>query len=157
VGSYRRCQVKYDSRTTEGQAISARWKSLTHSYLSRPPPRSVLRVEELATVLDNTGSFSSTRQSLEFVRAVALERVETIIQLSPRLEFAFIVEVASDDVSLLFEAAGTTFDNARMNGGFGTDGTSTPRRRDRVAGTTEAGVGKAHMGDLTKAGAWRFC
>ena len=102
-------------------------------------------VEELANALDNTGSFSSTRQSLEFVRAVALERIETIIQLSLRLEFAFMVEVISGDMSLLFEAADTVFDNAKMTNEFGSE-TSTPKRRDRVAGTTEVGVGKSVCG-----------
>jgi hypothetical protein len=105
----------------------------------------VLLVEELANVLDNTGSFSSTRQSLEFVRAVALERIEKIIQLSLRLEFAFMVEVISGDMSLLFEAADTVFDNAKMTNEFGSE-TSTPKRRDRVAGTTEVGVGKSVCG-----------
>jgi hypothetical protein len=70
-------------------------------------------VEELANLLDNTGSFSSTRQSLEFVRAVALERMETSIRLSLRLELALVVGVTSGDVSLLFKAADTVFNNAR--------------------------------------------
>ena len=102
-------------------------------------------MEELANALNNTGSFSSTRQSLEFVRAVPLERIETIIQLSLRLEFAFMVEVISGDMSLLFEAADTVFDNAKMTNEFGSE-TSTPKRRDRVAGTTEVGVGKSVCG-----------
>jgi hypothetical protein len=99
--------MKGDSQTTEGRATSARWRSLTHSYPSRPSPRSASLVEELANILDNTGSFSSARQSLESVRVVTLERIETIIQLSPRLEVAFMVEVTSGGMFLLFEAADT--------------------------------------------------
>ena len=53
-----------------------------------------------------------------------------------------MVEVASSDVSLLFETAGTRFDGARMTDEYGSDGEPTHRRRGRIAGTTEVGVGK---------------
>jgi len=132
-----------DSRSIEGQAVSARWRSLTHSYLSRPLPRSTSLVEQLASVLDETGSFSSTQQSFEFVQAVASERIESIIRLVLRLELVFKVEVTSSDMSLLFEAPDTVFDNARMSDEFGSDGTSISGNQDRVAGTTEVGVGKS--------------
>ena len=75
-----------------------------------------------------------------------LEGIETIIQLSLRLELAFKVEVTSKDMSLLFEAPGTTFNDARMIDEFGPDGGSTPGRRDIIAGTTEVGVGKSMCG-----------
>ena len=99
---------------TEGQAISARWRSLTHTHLSKPPPDSALLVEQLARVLDETGSFSSTQKSLEFVREVALERIEPMIRIAQRLEVAFMVEVTSSDMTLLFEAQDVVFDEARM-------------------------------------------
>ena len=127
---------------TEGQAISARWRSLTHSYLSQPPPHPTSLVGQLASVLEETGSFSSTQHSLEFVQAVALEGIESMIRIAVRLESAFMVEVASSDMSLLFEAEGTRFDEMRMSNEYGSDGEPTYRKRGGIAGTTEVGVGK---------------
>jgi len=137
----------YNPHITEGQAISARWRSLTHSYLSRPPLHSALLMEELASVLGNTGSFPSTQQSLGFVQAVALEGIESIVRLSLRSERAFKVEVTPSDMSLLFETPGTGFDDARMTKECGSDSACTPGRRDRIAGTTEVGVGKIVGGE----------
>ena len=78
-------------------------------------------MEELAGVLNETGSFSSTQSSLEFVRTTVLERIESIIRISQRLEAAFMVDVLSSDMSL-------------------------PGGQDRIAGTTEVGVGKSMRG-----------
>jgi len=104
-------------------------------------------MEQLANVLDETGSFSSTQQSLEFIKAVALEGIESIIRLVQRLEFVFMVEVTSSDMALLSETPGTLFDNARMTNEFGSDDTSTSSGgQDRIAGTTEVGVGKSTSG-----------
>ena len=138
-----RRQVTCNSHVIAGQAISARWRSLAHSHLSRPPPHPTLLMEELASVLDHTGSFSSTRRSLDFVRSVALDGIETIIQLALRLESTFKVEVTSSDMSLLFEAAGTVFDDTTMTNDIGSNGVSTPGRQDRIAGTTEVGIRKS--------------
>ena len=99
-------------------------------------------MEQVANVLGNTGSFSSTQQSLEFVQAVALEGIDSIIRLLQRLEFAFMVKVTSNDMVLLFEAPDTVFDDERMADKFESDGATT-ERQDRIAGTTEVGVGKA--------------
>ena len=77
-----------------------------------------------------------------------LEGIETIIQLSLRLELAFKVEVTSKDMSLLFEAPGTTFNDARMIDEFGPDGGSTPGRRDRIAGTTGGRVGESRRTEI---------
>ena len=100
-------------------------------------------MEQVANVLGNTGSFSSTQQSLEFVQTVALEGIDSIIRLLQRLEFAFMVEVTSSDMVLLFEAPDTVFDDARMADEFESDDTTTSERQDRIAGTTEVGVGKS--------------
>jgi len=97
----------------------------------------------LAKVLNDTGSFSSTQQSLELVRVVALKGIETIIQLAQSLESAFMVDVTSSDMSLLFEAPDTVFDNARMTSEFGSGGPFVLGRQDRIVGTTEVGVGKS--------------
>ena len=132
-----------NSRGIEGQAISARWRSLTHSYLPRLPPKSALLVERVAKVLCYTGSFSSFERSLEFVQAIALDAIEAIVRLSLRLESAFMVEVTSSDMSLLFEGPGTVFDDARMTSEFRSSGVSTPGRQDRIAGTTGVGVRKS--------------
>jgi len=145
-GEHRRqFQVICDSHITEGEAISARWRSLAHSHLSRPPPDPTLLVEKLAKVLDHTGSFSSTKYSLDFVRTVALEKIETIIRYALHLESVFKVEITSSDMSLLFEPPGTLFDGGRMTNEFESCGL-VPRARDRIAGTTEVGVGKSMRG-----------
>ena len=131
--------VEFDSHTIEGQAISARWRALTHSYHSQPPPHSGLLVEQLADILYETGSFPSIQHSLEFVEAVALEGIEKMIRLALRLEFAFAIEVTSSDMSLLFDAPDTRFDDAKMANEFESDG----GKQDRIAGTIEVGVGKS--------------
>jgi len=132
-----------DPYIVEGQAISARWRSLAHSHLSRLPPDPTLIIEELTSVLSHTGSFSSTQHSADFVRAVALEGIEKIIRHAIRLESAFKVEVTSSDMSLLFEAPGTMFDDAKMADDNGSGGVPVPERQDRIAGTTEVGVEKS--------------
>jgi len=120
---------------------------LAHSYLPLAPARSELLVEalakELAKVFDETGSFSSTQQSLEFVRAAVTDGIKTIAQLSLHSESAFVVEVTSSDMTLLFAAPGTMFDDAKMDKVDTSNNVSAPRRRDKVAGTTEVGVGKS--------------
>ena len=73
---------------------------------------------------------------------MALKGIETIDRLALRLEFAFMVEVTSSDMSLLVGTPHTVFDKARMANEFGSDEASTPGRRDKIAGTTEVGVGK---------------
>ena len=74
---------------------------------------------------------------------MALSGIETIDRLAMRLELAFMVEVASSDMSLVFEIPHTTFDNTRMVNEFGSNNGFTPGGRDKVAGTTEVGVGKS--------------
>ena len=57
-----------------------------------------------------------------------------------------MVEVISSNMYLLAEASDSVFDDARMIDEYGSDGASTPGRQDRVAGTTEVGVGKSVCG-----------
>lgn len=133
-------------RIIEVQGISARWRSLTHTHLSPPPPHSGPLMEHMAGLLSETGSFSSPQHSLDFVRTVALERIESMIRTTQRLEAAFMVDVTSSDMSLLFESPGTVFDEAKMTNEFGSDSASKPGRRDKIAGTTEVGLGKSICG-----------
>jgi len=135
--------VKCNSRILEGQAISARWRSLTHGHLSQPPPRPTLIAQHIADILYITGTFSSPQRPSDFVKAVALNGIETIDRLAMRLELAFMVEVASSDMSLIFETPHTTFDNTRMVNEFGSNKDFAPGGRDKVVGTTEVGVGKS--------------
>lgn len=127
----------------EGQGIAARWRSLTYSYLSRPPPPSSSIVKHVADVLWFTGSFSSHRRSVEFTNDVALAGIETIKQLALRLESVFMVEVSSSDMYLRVGTPRALFDETRMANEFESDEASTPGRRDKVAGTTEVGVEKS--------------
>ncbi|KAF9783734.1 hypothetical protein BJ322DRAFT_1109583 [Thelephora terrestris] len=131
---------------SEGQAICARWRLLAHKYLPRPPLHSGPVVNRLANVLDETGSFSSAQQSIKLVQDVALQEIEKIIQLSQGLESAFMTEITSSDVSLLSEAPGTVFLDARMVNEFGSDISSNLRSCNRIVGTTEVGVGKGTSG-----------
>ena len=101
-------------------------------------------VQHVGDVLWITGAFSSHPRSYDFVKRVALKGIETIARLALRLELAFMVEVASSDMSLLFEPPRTVFDKTRMINEFDED--STPGARDEVAGTIEVGVGKCAGG-----------
>jgi len=100
----------------------------------------------VASVFDITGSFQSTQQSLEFVQAVALEGIESIVGHALRSELAFKVDVTSSDMTLLFETAGAKFDEARMSNDYGCNDARTLGRQDKIAGTTEVGVGKSMCG-----------
>jgi hypothetical protein len=100
----------------------------------------------MADILGITGLFTSHQKRVEFVQAVALEGIETIIRLCLRLELAFMVEVISSNMYLLVAAPDTVFEDARMTNEFGSDGASTPGGRGKVVGTTEVGVGKRVYG-----------
>jgi len=138
--------VALNLHALEGQAISARWRSLTHKYLTLPPPKPAVLIEELAKVLDHTGSFPSTQHSIDFVRDVALEGIEKIVKHARLSESAFKVKIISSDMSLLFEAPGTLFDGARMINDFESDDAPGPERQDTIAGTAGVGVGKSICG-----------
>ena len=91
----------------------------------------------LADVLGETGSFSSKQQSLDFVKAAALEGIESIIRLVLRLESVFLVDVPPSDMSLVFEKPGTIFDGTGMTDEFESEGTPVNLGgRDRAAGVT---------------------
>lgn len=72
--------------------------------------------------------------------------METVNRLALRLDSAFMVEITSSDMYLLYEAPRTTFDHARMTEECEPDGASTPRGQDMVAGTTEVGIQKCVCG-----------
>jgi hypothetical protein len=130
----------------EKQAISARWRSLTHSHLPiniKPTSHTTSIVEQVADALRITGSFSSVQRSLDFVNTVAPSGIEAINRLAMRLESAFTVDVTSSDMRLLFEASGSPFDHTRMANGFKSDGPPNHKRKDKtVAATTGVGLGK---------------
>jgi len=107
-------------------------------------------VEEITTklseLLAKAGSFPSSEESLEFVQTVALGKIESTIRTTQRLESAFMVDVTSSDMSLLYENPDTIFDDAKMTNEFGSDSASRPGMRERIAGTTEVGVKKRICG-----------
>jgi hypothetical protein len=150
-------RVVCNLRIIEGQAISARWRSLTHTYLSTPPPDSTPIMEQLARVLDETGLFSSREKSSEFVRTVALERIESMIRTAKRLESAFMVDITSSNMALLFENPGTLFDEARMTNEFGPDSAFKPGRGTRLRGQQKWALRRAYAEVQGKLGAQRFC
>ena len=132
----------------EIQPISARWRSLTHGYLTKPSPDDSTRsiMQSVANILWITGSFQSTQHSFDFVRAKASNRIGVISQLAHRLESVFMVDVKSSDMYLLFECPRTPFNNNRMTREFESAESSSIQARDKVAGTTEVGVGKSVCG-----------
>jgi len=64
--------------------------------------------------LDETGSFPSPQHSLEFVRTVALERIESMIRTARRLESAFTTDATYNNVTFQFGAPDIVFDEVRM-------------------------------------------
>ena len=113
---------------------------------SEPSFHSTLITQRVAQALSVTGSFPSTQQSSEFVKAKASKGIETINRLALRLKSAFMVDIVHSDVWLLFEGPRTVFDGMRMAKEFETDEASTHWRQDKVAGTTEVGVEKSVCG-----------
>jgi len=103
-------------------------------------------VEELAGILNQTGSFPSLQESSKFVRDSALEGIKSMIQTSQRLETAVMVDVASSDLSLLYGYPDTTFDEAKMINEFGSRSASKPGKEGKIVGTTEVGAEKRICG-----------
>ena len=103
-------------------------------------------VKELAGLLNQTGSFPSLRESAKFVQNVALEGIESMIRTAQRLETAFMVDVTSSDMSLLYGYPDTAFDDAKMTNEFGSKSACKPGKEGKIAGTTEVGVEKSICG-----------
>jgi len=103
-------------------------------------------VEELAGILNQTGSFPSLQESFKFVRDLVLEGIKSMIETAQRLETAFMVDVASSDMSLLYGYPDTMFDKAKMTNEFGSDSACKPGKEGRIVGTTEIGVEKGICG-----------
>lgn len=129
-----------DSRVQDEQGISARWRTLTHSHLFQSPSRDI--TQHVADALWITGSFPSIQHSLDFVKAKASSEIETIDKLARRLESAFMVDIKSSDMYLLFETPLTVFDKMRVKKEFRSNGREARQGRDKVAGTTRVGVWK---------------
>lgn len=143
-GKYSRTRpVKYNSCIPEGQAISARWRSLTHSHLSEPPSDPALITRTVADILWITGSFAYFRHSLEFVEEKASKGIKTIERLAMRLESVFMEDIMSCDMYLLCEPPYVEFDGTRMTREVESDRTPTPKGQGKVAGITEVGVEKS--------------
>ena len=135
---------------------------MTYSYLSSQPLDSTLLIGKLARILDKAGLFPPPQQSLEsvqtaapepaqtmafkFVQTAALDRVESTIRIVQRLETAFMVDVASGGMSLLYGYPDTMFDEAKMANKFGSDSACKPGEEGKIVGTTEVGVEKSIYG-----------
>lgn len=132
-----------DSHIPETQAISARWRFLTHNNLPKPssPYDATSMTTYVANALYVTGLFRSSQDSLDFVKAKAFNRIETVYKIASRLESAFMVDVTSTDMYLYWEDPRVAFDNTRMAKELAS-GDPPPQRPGEVAGTTELGVAK---------------
>ncbi|KAF9783737.1 hypothetical protein BJ322DRAFT_1066836 [Thelephora terrestris] len=128
---------------SEGQAISARWRTLTHSHLSKPSLDLDWITRSVANVLWLTGSFPYFRHTLEFVKGKATNGITTIANLALRLESVFMEDIMSCDMYLLCEHPCAEFDDTIMIREVESDKTPTPKGRGKVAGTTEVGVEKS--------------
>ena len=140
--------MKCNLRVPEERAVSARWRSLTHSHLtessSHHGPASI--AHHVGNVLWITGSFASTDDSLGFVKAKASNGIEIINRLAQRLESMFMADITSTDMYLIFVAARATFNDTWMSKEFESDESLTSHGRDKVAGTTGVGVAKKLWG-----------
>ena len=120
---------------------------MTQKYLPTSPfhdPTSI--VHHLADVLWITGSFPSTQDSFDFVKAKAFNGTETINRLAARLESLFMADITSSDIRLLFETPRTDFDDRRMARECESGEAPILERQNKVAGTTEVGVEKSVCG-----------
>ena len=114
---------------------------MAQNYLPKSSSHCFSIANRIADVLSITGSFRPTEKPFDFVKAKAASRIETINKLALRLERAFMVDITSSDMRLLFEAPSTSFDDKRMSKECDSD--STPGGQvTKVAGTTEVGVEK---------------
>ena len=100
-------------------------------------------VEELAGILNQTGSFPSLQESSKFVQDTALGGIKSMIQTAQRLETAVMVEVASSDLSLLYVYPNTAFDKAKMTDEFEPRSACEPGKEGKIVGTTAVGVEKS--------------
>lgn len=145
VSTYRtrsgRCECHL--RTPEGQAVSARWRSITHSHLPEPSSHSDPLAQHIADILWITGLFETQQHSFDFVKAKVYNRIEIIDRLAVRLESVFMVDITSSDMYLLSETPCAVFDGTRMVEEFEPDENSTPSEQGKVVGTTEVGVEKS--------------
>ena len=112
---------------------------MAHSHLPKPLFHCNPIANHIADVLSITGSFQSTQEAFDFVKAKVGNRVGTINRLATRLERAFMVEITSSDMRLLFEAPCTAFDEKKMSKGRDKDFTLGGQVM-KVVGTTEVGV-----------------
>ena len=116
---------------------------MTHNHLSAPSLNAEWLADQLAKVLNETGSFQSPEQLTNFVQASARERIEEMIRTAQRLEKVFMVDVTSCDMSLIFHDSDVLFEDAKMTNEFGADSAAEPGKKEGVAGTTEVGVQKS--------------
>ena len=116
---------------------------MTHSYLSAPPQSPEWLVDQLASILNETGSFQSSEQLTKFIQTAARGRIEKMVRTAQRLEGAFMVDITSSDMSLIFHDSDVLFEDAKMTNEFGADSAAKPGRKERIAGTTEVGVQKS--------------
>ena len=103
-------------------------------------------MEELAGIVNQTGSFQSLQESSKFVRDTAFGGIKSMIETAQRLETAFMVDVASGGMSLLYGYPDTMFDKAKMANEFGSDSACKPGEEGRIVGTTEVGIEKGVCG-----------
>ena len=116
---------------------------MTHNHLSAPSLNAEWLADQLAKVLNETGSFQSPEQLTNFVQASARDRIEEMIRTAQRLEKVFMVDVTSCDMSLIFHDSNVLFEDAKMTNEFGADSAAEPGKKEGVAGTTEVGVRKS--------------
>ena len=113
-------------------------------------------MEQLARFSDETRSLPPPRQSSEFARTVALER----IGLSNAWGRVQMIEITSSNMALLFKVPDTVFDEVRMN--------QLPTGLDLIVllnlgggialhGRRKWGLRKAYGDDQATLGTQRFC
>ena len=119
---------------------------MTQKHLPTSPFHPTSIVHHLADVFWITGSFPSTQDSFDFVKAKAFNGIETVNRLAARLESLFMADITSSDMCLLFETPRTDFEDTRMAREYESSEAFIPGRQNKVAGTTEVGVERSVYG-----------
>ena len=134
----------------EDQAISGRWRALTHKYTRRllHDESNVLAswqsgmVDVLAHILTAAGCTPDLPQVHELLQSKFSDRMSTIIRLTMRLRQALGEEITSADLGVVWIPHDSIFDPASMedDGGQDTARKGKDQQANCVLCTTELGL-----------------
>ena len=132
--------------SSEDQAVSGRWRALTHNYvrtMSQNGPELVAHFRgvvaaHLIDILITAGYQENHQTLVEKVFSTFSDKIDVIITASLRLNLAIGEEITSCDIELVGVQAGDVFDPSNMEDIGGNHGFQ--KTEDRVLCTTEVGL-----------------